>query len=65
LGFYIADAEKAFLDTLFFYQSGYDFSFNVYSDIDVSRLNPKKIERYLRLYPNPKFKVFVRSVLNG
>lgn len=64
-GIRTADVEKAFLDTLSFYQSGYRFSFNVYSDIDVSRLNRKKIARYLRLYPNPKFKAFVKGVLHG
>lgn len=60
-----ADQEKAFLDTLYFYQLGHKFSFNVYSDIAVERLNRKKIESYLKKYNNPKFKIFVKGVLNG
>lgn len=60
-----ADKEKAFLDTLYFYQLGHRFSFNVYSDINVSVLDSKKIEEYLRKYKNPKFKQFVKGVLIG
>ena len=60
-----ADKEKAFLDTLYFYQSGQKFSFNVYSDIHLDRLNRKKIMKYLGRYKNPKFRKFVTGVLNG
>lgn len=60
-----ADSEKAFLDTLYFYQSGNKFSFNVYSDIAVEKLDPKKLEDYLKRYRNLKFVVFVKGVLNG
>ncbi len=64
-GIQYADAEKAFLDTLYFYQKGRKFSFNIYSDIQVDRLNPKKLKKYLGRYKNPKFKTFVKGVLNG
>ncbi len=60
-----ADREKAFLDTLYFYQSGHKFSFNIYSDIAVDKLDGKKLEGYLKRYKNPKFVTFVKGVLNG
>ena len=60
-----ADAEKAFLDTLYFHQRGRLFSFNIYSDIQVERLDPKKLLRYLGRYKNPRFRTFVKGVLNG
>jgi len=60
-----ANAEKAFLDTLYFYQRGYKFSFNVYSDLRVDRLNQKKLLHYLSQYKNPKFRTFVQGVIRG
>ncbi len=60
-----ADKEKAFLDTLYFYQSGQKFSFNIYSDIHLDLLDQKKIEEYLKRYRNPKFVQFVEGVLSG
>lgn len=65
VGIRYADKEKAFLDTLYFYQLGHKFSFNVYSDIAVERLDRKKIESYLKKYRNPKFVTFVKGVLDG
>ncbi|QQR79285.1 MAG: hypothetical protein IPJ69_07815 [Deltaproteobacteria bacterium] len=59
-----ANKEKAFLDTLYFYQKGQKFSFNVYSDIDVSLLNKGLIQKYLGNYPNPKFRKFVQTIIN-
>ncbi|MDO8461726.1 MAG: hypothetical protein Q7S98_02580 [Deltaproteobacteria bacterium] len=64
-GIWYADAEKAFLDTLYFYQKGRKFSFNIYSDIQVDRLNQKKLQLYLGRYKNPKFRTFVQGVLHG
>lgn len=60
-----ADPEKAFLDTLYFYQLGNWFSFNIYSDIHVNRLNDKKLGSYLKKYRNPKFRKFVEGVIDG
>jgi hypothetical protein len=60
-----ASAEKAFLDTLYFYQKGRRFSFDVYSDIDLSRLNKKQIRLWLVRYRNPKFVSFVKGVISG
>lgn len=64
-GVQYTDKEKAFLDTLYFYQSGQTFSINIYSDINVSILDSKKVEKYLENYRNPKFKIFVRGILYG
>jgi hypothetical protein len=58
-----ATPEKAFLDTLYFYQKGRIFSFNVYSDIDFSRLDKKLVLRWLKKYRNPKFVSFVKGVI--
>ncbi len=65
LGVRYADKEKAFLDTLYFYQLGYRFSFNVYADINAGLLDLKKVKKYLSFYKNPKFKQFVKGVLDG
>ncbi|MBF0491861.1 MAG: hypothetical protein HQM15_03685 [Deltaproteobacteria bacterium] len=60
-----ADKEKAFLDTLYFYQSGNRFTYNIYSDIHVSDLDQKKLTQYLKKYRNPKFVKFVQGVIDG
>ena len=54
--------EKAFLDTLYFYQKGL-LSFNIYMDIDTSKLDSQKILQWLEKYKNPKFKTFVEGIL--
>lgn len=64
-GIRYANKEKAFLDTLYFYLKGRKFSFNVYSDIQVDRLDAKLVTSYLGHYQNPKFKKFVEGVLHG
>lgn len=60
-----ADAEKAFLDVLYFYQKGRKTTFNIYSDVNHDRLDFKKIETYLSCYKNPKFKKFVMRVCHA
>lgn len=64
-GVQIADAEKAYLDTLYFYQFGHHFSFNVFSDIYWRDLDQKRLRRYLSRCKNLKFISFVKGVLNG
>ena len=61
----IATPEKALLDTLHFYKRGVRFSFDVYSDIDYSRLNADKLRQYLEAYRNPVFVEFVRRLTNA
>lgn len=63
-GIKIACKEKALLDTLYFYQSGTKFYFDIYSDIDIDGLDKALIDEYLKMYKNPKFITFVRDYLD-
>jgi hypothetical protein len=63
-GIRVASKEKALLDTLYYYQSGTKFFFDIYSDIATSGLDKELIEQYLLKYKNPKFISFVRDYLN-
>ena len=58
-----ADPEKAALDALYFHLRGRRYPFDVYSDLDLSRLDATRLEDYLARYRNPKFVAFARSVL--
>jgi len=60
-GLRFATAEKALLDTLFFYQHGYSFSFNIYEDIDTTQLDQIIIFNWLKHYRNPRFISFVKG----
>jgi hypothetical protein len=64
-GINTATPEKAFLDTLYYYQKGKSFSFDIYSDIDYNALDTGRLGKYLKLYKNKKFIAFVKGVLNG
>ena len=64
-GVKIADAEKAVLDTLYFYQHKKTFYFNIFQDIDFATLSRKKLDAYLEQYKNPKFQAFVRNTIDG
>jgi len=59
-----ATPEKALLDTLYFHQKGYKFNFDIYSDINIQKLNKKKLTSYLQKYRNPKFKTFIKGYLH-
>jgi len=63
-GIRTATAEKALLDTLFFHQRGHRFSFNIYEDIDTSRLDRALMLDWLSCYQNPRFISFVRNYLH-
>lgn len=63
-GVRLATAEKALLDTLFFYQQGYSFSFNIYEDIDTTQLDQDIIFNWLKYYRNPRFISFVKGYLS-
>lgn len=56
--------EKAFLDTLYFYQKGNKFSFNIFQDINIEKLNLDLITYYLKEYKNPRFVSFVKGYLD-
>ena len=61
-GIRVALPEKAVLDTLYFYRRGIRFSFDIYSDIDYSRLNKSIIDEFLLKYKNPVFIGFARKL---
>lgn len=58
-----ADAEKAVLDTLYFHLRGRRYPFDIYSDLDVTRLDQERLKAYLARYRNPKFVAFAAGVL--
>ena len=60
-GIWEATPEKAFIDTLYFYQHGAGFHFDIYSDINLGLLDEARIGRYLEKYKNPKFVHFVEE----
>ena len=63
-GVAIADSEKAFLDLLYFYTKGQRFVIDPRNEVDISKLNRKKLNDYLKHYKNPKFIQFVKGLLN-
>ncbi len=63
-GISIADNEKAFIDILFFYMRGYKFAFDPRNEVNINKLERKKIEKYLTKYKNPKFTSFVKGVID-
>ena len=64
-GIRMATKEKALLDTLYFYQKGCKFYFDIYSDIDYLGIDREQIFIYLKDYKNPKFVKFVKDYLNA
>ncbi len=64
-GVKIADPEKAVLDTLYFYQHGKIYHFNIFQDIAFQLLSKEKLESYLNRFNNPKFQAFARKVVYG
>ncbi|MEQ9501633.1 MAG: hypothetical protein RIT81_32480 [Deltaproteobacteria bacterium] len=58
-----ADAEKATLDALYFHLRGMRYTFDVFSDLAIERLDARRLERYLARYRNPKFVAFARDIL--
>ena len=64
-GVRIALPEKAVLDTLYLYRRGVRFSFDVYSDIDYSRLDRGLVRKYLGEYRNPVFVDFAGKLTDA
>lgn len=60
----VANSEKAFLDLLYFYTKGHRFVIDPRTEVDVSKLDRMRLERYLKRYNNPKFIQFVKGVCN-
>lgn len=62
-GMIASDSEKAFLDMLYYHLKGAKFVVDPRTDVDLWKLDIKKIKRYLKSYRNPKFIKFVKGVL--
>ena len=59
-----ADSEKAYLDLLYYHTKGARFVIDPLKDVDLWKLNMKKVVRYLRAYKNPKFRKFVEGLIH-
>lgn len=59
-----ATPEKAVLDTLYFHLRGRRYPFDIWSDLDATRLDAGKLTDYLARFRNPKFVAFARGVLD-
>lgn len=62
-GVRFANAEKAVLDVLYFHLRGRRYAFDVYSDINLRKLDLSRVREYLQRYRNPRFVAFARRVL--
>jgi predicted transcriptional regulator of viral defense system len=62
-GVTMADSEKAYLDLLYYYTKGASFVADPLKDVDLWKLDMKKLRKYLRNYKNPKFRKFVEGVI--
>jgi hypothetical protein len=62
-GIRYADAEKAVLDALYFHLRGRRYPFDIYSDINLGKLDTRRLCEYLERYRNPKFVAFAESLL--
>lgn len=60
-----ADKEKAFLDTVYYYQKGRRYSFDPYTDVNIDLLDREQLRRYIGRYRNPGFATFVEGFLNA
>ena len=58
-----ATVEKAILDVLYFHLRGRRPGFDIYSDVNLRKLNKKRLADYLKRYRNPKFVSFAKRVL--
>lgn len=62
-GVNMADPEKAFIDLLYFYVKGARFLIDPLKDVNVEKLDRKRLFAYLKRYRNPKFVKFVKGHL--
>jgi hypothetical protein len=64
-GVRFADAEKAALDALYFHLRGRRYPFDIWSDLDATRLDRRRLRSYLKRYANPKFVKFASRILES
>lgn len=62
-GVNIANPEKAFIDLLYFYVKGARFLIDPLKDVNIEKLDRKKLFNYFKKYKNPKFVKFVKGML--
>lgn len=62
-GIRYTNSEKAVLDVLYFHLRGRRYAFDIYSDINLNKLDLDRMREYLERYRNPKFVVFASRVL--
>jgi predicted transcriptional regulator of viral defense system len=63
-GVVTADSEKATIDLLYYYSKGARFVIDPLKDVDLWKLDLKKVQRYLRSYKNQKFRKFVEGLIH-
>ncbi|HCU24771.1 MAG TPA: hypothetical protein DF383_07120 [Deltaproteobacteria bacterium] len=63
-GVAVADSEKAYLDLLYFYAKGARFVIHPLQEVDLSKLDRRKLEKYLKKYRNPRFVAFVKGCIH-
>jgi predicted transcriptional regulator of viral defense system len=59
----MADNEKAYLDMLYFYSRGVRFVIDPLNEVNLRKLDRKKLNRYLGRYRNSRFVKFARGLL--
>jgi hypothetical protein len=62
-GVQYATPEKAALDALYFHLRGVRYVFDIYSDLALDKLDPRRLAQYLEQYRNPKFVTFAERTL--
>lgn len=60
-GVTVADSEKAYLDLLYYYVKGARFAINPLQEVNLKKLDPVKLQKYLKKYRNPRFVAFVKG----
>ncbi|MCE9623852.1 MAG: hypothetical protein K8R69_00125 [Deltaproteobacteria bacterium] len=63
-GIQVADSEKAYLDLIYFYTKGASYVFDALKEVNLAKLDRKKLMTYLKRYKNPKFVKFVKGLVN-
>ena len=60
-----ATPEKALLDTLYFHLRGQRYPFDIYSDLNLRRLDRALLVELIRHYRNPKFAAFAEGIIHA
>lgn len=63
-GVRVADNEKAYLDMLYFHTKGARFAIDPLNEVNLRRLDRRKLKSYLTRYRNPKFVKFVKGLVD-